>query len=196
MHAQILNNAIIDVGLLPFKYPNTSFTRPLPDVFTGPDGKEWRVVARPEPEPPAGMRYLSESVELVGGVPTVVYAYQSYSTAEKIAHLNAYRDARALIFTYKSVPMKLGDGARADLLAMYFVVMQNPALPGNMVMAQWQEEGYETIQITAGDLRTDGMEFFDHRQKCFSACDAVKSAIEGLTTFENIEEAFDEAYAT
>ncbi len=116
--------------------------------------------------------------------------------AVKLAQiLTAYRDKMALVYTYKGVPIKLTDGARADLTALYFSVLMNQSIPNATVMANWQENGYETLQITAGDLRTDGHQFAEHRQKCFTAHDTVKANLVNYTTEQQIQGAFDAAYA-
>lgn len=112
-------------------------------------------------------------------------------------YIKTYRDKVASIYTYKNVPMRLTDGARADLSAMYYMVLLNQGIHGNTVMMEWQESGYDPLPITAADLRDDGHLFAEHRQKCFSAAKDVLEEHEEtpFTTIEAVEEAFDEAYA-
>ncbi len=108
--------------------------------------------------------------------------------------VTSYRDEKAGVFVYKNVPMKLTDGARADLTALYFTALLNQSIPNETVLAEWQERGYEAIHLTAGDLRADGDKFMQHRQKCFTAASVVKASINDYTTAEEIKTAFDEAY--
>lgn len=109
-------------------------------------------------------------------------------------HLIDYRDKRALVYTYKGVPMRLTDGARADLTAVYYMVLLDTAINDDQVMMDWQEEGHDNLPITANMLRTDGHKFAEHRQKCFTAAKTVKANLADFSTFEELEAAFDKAY--
>ena len=112
------------------------------------------------------------------------------------AFIKKYRDEKAETFLYKDVPMRLNDGARADLTAMFFTVVLNTAIPDAQVMLNWQESGYNNLPITAKMLRDDGMMIAGHRQKCFTAADIVTTAHKETpyTSIEAVKTAFDTAY--
>ena len=61
----------------------------------------------------------------------------------------------------------------------------------------WQEAGYESLNITAGDMRTDGIDLMNHRQKCFTAASVVHAAhdLEPFQDKQSIETAFDAAFS-
>lgn len=103
--------------------------------------------------------------------------------------LKEYRDEKSGTYLYKGVPIKL----TPDLTTIYFAVLLDQNIPDEQVMAAWQEDGYDTINITAGDLRMDGKAMIEHRQKWWTAFDVVKGG-----SYESIEdaiEAFDAAIA-
>ena len=112
------------------------------------------------------------------------------------AFIKIYRDKKAETFLYKDVPMRLNDGARADLTAMFFTVVLNTAIPDAQVMLNWQERGYNNLPITAKMLRDDGMMIAGHRQKCFTAADIVTTAHKEkpYTSIKAVKTAFDTAY--
>lgn len=133
---------------------------------------------------------VTREVYYNGGVNTETYD----DGVSGLTCVTLYRDEKAGVFVYKDIPMKLTDGARADLTALYFSVVLNQAIPDETVMAQWQERGYPVLPITAGDLRADGHKFSEHRQKCFTAAGTVKANLQNYTTAEQIKAAFDTAY--
>lgn len=111
-------------------------------------------------------------------------------------HISTYRDFKAINYPYNGIVMRLTDGARADLTAVYFVVQSDQTIPNDQVMMVWQEDNYDDLNITAGMLRADGLTFMAHRQKCFSAASSVRATHEQTpyTSVESIETAFDAAY--
>lgn len=117
--------------------------------------------------------------------------YQRY-VLDPDSKLKDIRDEKALNFAYKGIVMKLADGARADISAVYFSVVLDTNIPDETVMMVWQESGYDPLPITAGDLRSDGALFMQHRQACFTAATQVDTS--GIDTEEDLEAAFDAAY--
>lgn len=119
------------------------------------------------------------------------------SSEEILEHISIYRDLKAENFIYKTITMKLTDGARADITAVYFSVVLNTSIPDATVMMNWQEEGQTSLPITAGDLRADGTSFMTHRQKCFTAAGIVKATHETTpyASFSAVETAFEDAYS-
>ena len=103
--------------------------------------------------------------------------------------LSAIRDRHAETFTYRGVVMRLEDGARADLTALYFQAKTDEAIPDTQIMAVWQEKGFDPLPITAGDLRADGHLFSQHRQKCFAVAAALNPS--DYETIEELESAYE-----
>jgi len=170
-----------------------------PDTLQARDGSLLYRVYPARVQPEADQVATPDGYEIFEGKAYEVLSIRDKTreelNAELIPLIASYRDEKALTYVYKSVPMKLGDGARADLIALYFTAVLNPAIPDATVMANWQEEGYDTLPITAGDLRADGLEFMNHRQKCFTAGDVVKTNVEDYTTAQEIRDAIDAAYS-
>lgn len=133
---------------------------------------------------------VESDVVVQDGQAVRVYNYVRNPAAQD-AYLKQYRDFRATRFEYKGIIMNLHDGARADLTALYFSVLLNPAIPNETVMAKWQEPGFPTLDLTAGDLRNDGPAIMQHRQNVWTAYDAVKDQI--FNSIEDLEAAFDAA---
>jgi len=142
---------------------------------------------------PKGISY----VELAEGEITTINAQKAAKKAQTVTdYIKTYRDEKAETFLYKDVPMRLNDGARADLTAMFFTVVLNTAIPDAQVMLNWQESGYDNLPITAKMLRDDGMMIAGHRQKCFTAADIVTTAHKETpyTSIKAVKTAFDTAY--
>ena len=183
----------------PRKQPyNISFNGE-PDTLQTRDGSILYRVLPARAQPTSSQVTTDDGFEIFEGKAYRKLAIRDKTSEEIIAErtpiLEAYRDEKALVYTYKGVPMKLGDGARADLTALYFTVLVNQAIPDETVMADWQEEGYDPLPITAGDLRTDGFKFAEHRQKCFTASATVKPDLSDYVTEQAIKDALDAAYS-
>jgi hypothetical protein len=103
-----------------------------------------------------------------------------------------YMEQRALYYPYKTTVITMTDGARADLIGMYFDVKLDLTIPDSKVMASWREVGYSPLSITAGDLRADGKKFAEHRQKCFAALTLLNGT--QYNTKQEVETAFDNFY--
>ena len=103
-----------------------------------------------------------------------------------------YMEQRALYYPYKTTVITMTDGARADLIGMYFDVKLDLTIPDSKVMASWREEGYAPLSITAGDLRADGKKFAEHRQKCFAALTLLNGT--QYNSKQEVETAFDNFY--
>lgn len=188
MYAKIENGVITDTTVdLRSKFPNTSFPPTPPDEF-----EDWKKVTG-SPSVPEFHSIVQIDCVLEGGEPVYEYTYEEIEGAKEAA-AKAYRDLKAENCPYKGIIIKLTDGARADLLAMYTLVFLQPTIPDAEIMAAWQEPGYPTEYITALDLRTYGQDLFTHRQKCFSAMDVIHSSLSSLETEQDIIEALDTAY--
>ena len=105
--------------------------------------------------------------------------------------LKEYRDEQASTYVYRGVPMKLTAVSKDDLTTIYFAVLFDPTIPDETVMAAWQEDGYDTLYITAGDLRADGKDIIAHRQKAWSVYNQIKG--QTFDTIEDAKSAFDAA---
>lgn len=143
-------------------------------------------------QPPEGLSVFNDENAEIGDSVVDGQLVKVVTLPDFPALLKSYRDQKAETYTYKGVPLTLKDGQRADLSALYFSVLIDQNIPNSQVMAEWQEPGYDTLNITAGDLRTDGQTIFNHRQKCFTAYNAIKN--NEFTTIEQMEGAFDTAY--
>jgi len=142
---------------------------------------------------------LVEDNGLVEVTDAEVSKIQSSIEASNVADaLSSLRDEKAINYPYKGIVMRLSDGARTDLTAVYSVVAINQAIPDDMVMMNWQEDGYDNLPITAGDFRADGLKFMQHRQDCFTAAKIVtqKHKETPFKSLIDLEKAFDEAYSS
>lgn len=148
-------------------------------VFLARDFDEWGDWMRvlDEGAQPPDFHDTSIAIELVEGVPTVVYSYTLNADAQEVAiqtALKAERDKLSTTFVFRGVPMSLHDGARADLIALYFTAVMDAGIVDDVAMAHWQEPGHDTLVLTAGDLRAHGRNFMAVRQAGFTAYDLTK----------------------
>lgn len=89
--------------------------------------------------------------------------------------LVAQRDYRAAHYPYKGILLRLSEAkAMNQLSTLFLLCLANPSIPDAQVMADWQEEEGD-IQITAGDLRADGMGILGNYQKAWSVFRTLKT---------------------
>lgn len=88
MHALIDNNSIVRItNNLRKEFPNTSFPKDLPDEYDG-----WVKVVDNGSNPSEDKQLSSSFVDLVDGVPTVIYVYEDIPDDVLLDHLMSYAE--------------------------------------------------------------------------------------------------------
>lgn len=186
-YVKIQNNQIIDTtdNIKAAVYPS-SIPRPFPDVIN-----DWVKVVVPEPAPAAGQRIASSSVQMVSGVPTVVYVYEDLPVEEKKTRLENYG------FAFENSPLThegfTEDGAEVHRRNVKETIDFLREL-GESAPAQipWNSPTHGIQVVTLEILLGWLLEVGTRRYKRFIVQSAL---IPNLAQITDVEAAFDAAYA-